>query len=549
MFLLAMLACHGPDVRNEAIEMRDGAGLATDVYLPRGDGPFPVVLTRTPYGRWMGRLLSRDLEQQGYALVAQDTRGRGASEGVDCVFRCEGDGELQDGFDTLSWIDAQPWSDGHVVSWGPSALGIAQYLTAPTGAPGLAGIDVSVATGNFYEDAVLPGGAYRQSLVEGWLEAQGSLFFLDEVALHLEDPAWWAPTKATDDVDQVEVPGLHVAGWYDIFLAGTLNMFVGIQEQGGEGARGQQRLVVGPWTHVSMNVRAQGELRYPEGAEGPVIPVTELEKALRDHVAPSAEGPQASVDWADVPAVQYYVMGDVDDPEAPGNAWREAEAWPISAAPTRWHLRADGSLSEACPADGEGETAYVSDPLDPVPTVCGANLNIAAGPCDQAELDARADVLVFETPVLDAPMEVTGPLRARLHLSLDQVDTDLILRVSDVYPDGRAMLLLDGAARVASREDLFSLAPVEPGAPIALDVQLAPTSVVLNAGHRLRLAVSSSSAPRYAVNRNTGLPLFDMLEGEPLPVTVSLRHEAGAASYLELPMPEREAGDVTVCGD
>ena len=108
MFLLAMLACHGPDVRNEAIEMRDGAGLATDVYLPRGDGPFPVVLTRTPYGRWMGRLLSRDLEQQGYALVAQDTRGRGASEGVDCVFRCEGDGELQDGFDTLSWIDAQP---------------------------------------------------------------------------------------------------------------------------------------------------------------------------------------------------------------------------------------------------------------------------------------------------------------------------------------------------------------------------------------------------------------------------------------------------------
>ncbi|MCB9742618.1 MAG: CocE/NonD family hydrolase [Alphaproteobacteria bacterium] len=547
MLILALLACNAPDLRDERVEMRDGATLATDVWLPRGEGPFPVVVTRTPYGRWMGRFIRKDLNDDGYALVAQDTRGRGDSEGVDCVFLCEGDGALQDGFDTLSWIDQQSWSDGHVVSWGPSALGIAQYLTAPTDPPGLVGMLPSVATGDFFDDAILPGGVYRESLIEGWLSAQGSLFFIDEVEGHLDDPAFWEPGDALSDVDRIDVPALHVGGWYDIFLAGTVDMFVATQAGGAEGARGQQRLVLGPWTHGGLGARAQGELIYPASAEGPELAIAELERALRDAVAPSPSGPHAAVAWEDTPAVQYYVMGDVDDPEAPGNEWRTADAWPVPAAASRWHLRADGALTEACPGEGEGELAYVADPLDPAPSVCGANLNIQAGPCDQAEVDARADVLSFETEALAAPMEITGPLSARLYLSLDQVDADLIVRVSDVYPDGRVMLLLDGAARVASREDVFALHPVEPGERFALDVALAPTSVVLNTGHRLRVSISSASAPRWGVNRNNGLPLFEMREGEALPVTVSVLHEAGAASYVELPLPARDPTDVTTC--
>lgn len=535
--ILASSPCFAAPTSTVAVAMRDGVQLATDVYVPDGPGPFPVVVMRTPYDRASGTGTGDALRDAGVATVVQDMRGRFDSQGTDCIFRCDGD----DGFDTLAWVEQQSWCNGRVVTWGGSALGIVQYMAAVHAPPVLDAMWADVATPSAFEHMLFQGGAFRQSMIEGWLQGQGSEFFLQDLAAHPFDDGFYDPVQTSDRFSLVTVPAVHYGGWYDIFGQGTIDAFVGYQHEGGAGAKGKQKLVMGPWTHA-INTVAAGELVYPDNASGvPGGSDEMLVTWLLYHLGLNPD--PAGVDA--IPAVQYYVMGDVGDPGAPGNEWRSANDWPVPAAPVRMHLHPDGTLSESCPSTDGGTTGYSYDPLDPTPTIGGANLLIPAGPMDQSAVEARPDVITFTTPVLTAPMEITGRVKAFLWVETDVVDTDVVVRMTDVHPDGRSMLVLDGVLRLGYRNGAKALAPMTPGEPELVAVDLWSTSIILNAGHRLRVSITSSNAPRFWPNPNDGTTYGQV--SNPVVANVAILHDAAHASYIELPDPNRPEDAINVC--
>lgn len=542
LWVMVVVGC-SPARFTEMVPMRDGTRLATDVHLPPGVDRASAVLVRTPYGRSDVALLAPGLNAAGAVVVAQDLRGRFDSEGVDRVFTTDGAGALQDGVDTLAWIVDQPWSSGLVGTYGDSAEGIVQYLTAAADPEGLAVMHAGVATPDLYTDAMFQGGVRRYALSHNWLEEQGSLHFEAELERHPFLDDFWDSSESSDQVAAVDVPAVHQGGWFDIFLDGTIRAFTGAQTRGGEGARGRQKLVVGPWTHAGGWSADQGELQFPDNAAQ--SPAGSFLDVMFDHYL-QLEHPGIDGHPDDLAAVHYYTMGDVDDPAAPGNEWRTADAWPPPAAAVRLHLQAGGGLAEACPAP-EPTTAYVFDPSDPAPTICGPNLTLEAGPCDQRPVEARADVVVFETVALPQPLEITGPVTAHLFVGIDQPDADVVVRLSDVYPDGRSMGITEGVLRLATRGSQTSLSPLAPEEVVHAEVDLWHTSLVLAPGHRLRVAITSSSWPRYAVNQHNGLPYPASVQGEGPPVAVQLHHDEAHASYLELPDPTRSPDSVIRC--
>lgn len=530
----------------EWIEMRDGTRLAASVYVPKGEGPYPAVLVRTPYGRDAERFLASRYVSRDVAVVVQDLRGRFDSEGANAAFTTDGLGDLRDGYDTCAWVIEQPWSNGVIVSTGGSALGITQYLGAAAGCPGLVAISAEAATPNVYSDGVFQDGVHRHALSNGYLELIDNPQFAENFPAHPLEDEFWDPVQTSDHFGEVQVAGIHIGGWYDIFLRGTIDAYSGYQHDGGEGARGRQHLVIGPWAHRELVLPEDGGLRFPEQADTPVeLPdAGSMAGAVLGHYL---DRPEGEVAFSDVPTVSYYVMGDPDDPEAPGNAWRTAQDWPIPAAPVRWHFGPGGELAEACPASGTSTTTYVFDPKDPTPTLCGNNMTIPGGPCDHREVEARDDNISFETPPLEAPMEITGKLLAHLFVDVDQVDTDLMVRLTDVYPDGRSMLIADGALRLASRNSTRSLDFIEPGEIVEATVDLWSTSIIVNRGHRVRVGVTSSNWPRFSVNANNGLDYPYGSDGELRSATISLHHDAAHPSYIELPDPNRTEESITQC--
>lgn len=502
----------------------------------------------TPYGRAGSSDVARDYSAIDLAVVVQDMRGRGDSKGRDSVYRADGDGMLQDGFDTFNWIRKQPWAHGSIATFGGSALGIVQYIQATAQPPGLAFLHASAATANLYDDIYFPGGVFRQKLAVQWLQDQGIMWFLDDIEAHPYKDDFWDVLQAGDHWDRLQVPGLHIGGWFDIFTQGTIDAFLGYQHQGGPGARGNQKLIMGPWIHAAFHQQQQGELRFPENARHAPYPVGEALNTLLEHTL-KTRWSSVPEHPASIPSVQYYVMGDVDDPQAPGNRWRAAADWPPPAALGRFYLQPDGGLSEDCPSSRKSRSSWRYDPSKPVKTMCGSNLYLEAGPCDHRANEAREDVVTFTSEPLAEPLEITGALKAKLRMSIDQPDTDVVVWISDVYPDGRSMLITDGAARLAARGSTSGITPIAEGEIVDVEVDLLSTSIVLNTGHRLRVALSSSNSPRFLANRNNGLPFGKMQKGPALPVTVTMHHEASNRSYIEVPLPERAQGDVVTCAD
>jgi putative CocE/NonD family hydrolase len=304
----------------------------------------------------------------------------------------------------------------------------------------------------------------------------------------------------TTRYDSVNVPILHVGGWHDIFIQGILNAFTGIQEHGGPAAAGDQNLIVGPWTHAIVSDQC-GELSFPGSQAIDLVTLT--------------------VDWFDrwlkgadnsinsLPAIQYYMMGDADQPEGPGNRWINADAWPPPAEETRFHLRGGGALTLESPFATESPDSFLFDPEDPVPTIGGRNLpenDIPAGSYDQGSVESRPDVLVYTTDPLMDSLAVAGRVRVDLWVSSDGLDTDFTAKLCDVYPDGRSMLVADGIIQARHRLSLETETFLVPGEVTGMSVDLWSTAVVFAPGHRIRLSVSSSNHPRFEVNPNTGEP-------------------------------------------
>ena len=531
--------------KDVAIPLRDGVLTYGDVYRPLDGPPAPVVLVRTPYDKEVGVAAVGVLPQwlklaeRGYVVVVQDVRGRFSSEGVFYPFANEG----PDGFDSVAWAAAQPWSNGRVGLLGASYFGATTLLAAREMPPGLACIVPIITADDYHAGWAYQGGAFELGFMGLWGAGLAAMQFLradcpvppearkrllaaladpagmlnhtpvatmpgmsePEIApfwadwtAHHADTGYWQQWRIADAHAQMAVPSFHIGGWFDIFLAGTLRNYQGLAATG----NAPQKLLIGPWAHTNYD-RYLGALEFgPTGAAAFAGVIADINHWLDRHL----RGDEAAQTG---PAVRYFLMG--------ANEWRNDTTWPPTGARRAlWYLhsggaanslRGDGLLSREAPTVAELADTFLYDPARPTPTG-GGNLLMAAirqpGPWDQREIEQRDDVLVYTSPPLAAPLTVVGPVRVRLYAATDGPDTDWTAKLVDVYPDGRAVNLCDGVIRARYRGSRQEPVLLEPGEVYAYDIDLVATANRFPAGHRLRLEVSSANFPRFDRNTNTG---------------------------------------------
>jgi putative CocE/NonD family hydrolase len=520
--------------QNVSAKMRDGVTLRADVYRPKADGKFPVLLVRTPYDKTSEMDFGLKGAARGYVVISQDVRGRFASEGEFYTFK----NESLDGYDTVEWAAALPYSNGKVGMFGGSYVGATQMLAAIAKPPHLAGICPTVTASNYHDGWTYQGGAFEQWFNESWstrlamntmrrrVEESNALagtktlpltdfevmaapsavgiapYFKDWLA-HPSFDAYWKQWSIEDRYGDIQVPVLSFAAWYDIFLGGSLKNYQRLKTEGGtDAAKRGQRLVVYVGGHAGGPENRQvGSVDF-----GEKLPVDQDEMTLRWYdsifkgVANGVEKEKP---------VKIFVMGK--------NEWRDEDDWPLARAKsTKYYLHSNGganglggngSLSVAAPGEEKADQ-YVYDPSDAVPTIggplcCGA-LPTGIGPEDQRPAEGRADVLLFTTPAFEKDFEVTGPVTLDLYVSSSAVDTDFTGMLVDVWPNGFAQNLTSGILRMRYRNSQEKAELANPGEMYHVTVDLWATSNVFLAGHKLRLDVSSSNFPRFDRNLNTG---------------------------------------------
>jgi uncharacterized protein len=577
---------------NAPASMRDGTILRADIYRPAEGGPFPVLLVRTPYGEPMVRSAPvLPAIDAGLAVVLQHCRGTGTSDGDFTPFENEPD----DGVDTIEWCARQPWCNGRVGMYGPSYLGMVQFAAAVQAPQALKCLLPVVAPADYYGGLAYRQGALQLGQMLGWYTlksaqtlqyraAAGEDVSADMRALlrHMNGmvadyrllpareapvvsrilPAWqqWLDHEQRDAFwdglsyaarrDRITTPALHVGGWFDLFLGGTLDNFQTLSRSAATArARRNQALLIGPWTHGDVTGTA-GELNFGMLASAQAIGLEQQQIAfLRTFLADGAHDEPDEQDERDArdapgwhgPRVRLFVMGD--------NVWRDEDDWPLARTQwTRWYLHPAGSLSPEPPQPGAPASHFRYDPADPVPTVGGATL-INGGPDggvswmggarDQREIEARADVLSFTGEVLDGDLEVTGPLQVTLHAATSAADTDFTAKLVDVWPDGRAMGVTDGIVRARYRDGTGQAKPITPGSVCEYPIDLIATSQVFRTGHRIRVDVSSSNFPCFDRNPGNGAPAATATERDFVVAEQTICHDGGHPSYITLPVIPR----------
>jgi uncharacterized protein len=560
--------------KNVPIKTRDGVVLRSDVYRPVGEERCPVLLGRTHYGKdaWGEWIDPPRTAGQGYVVVVNDMRGQFASEGEFDPFRTD----IDDSYDVVEWCAAQPWSDGNVGMFGSSSGGFVQLLAAVSQPPHLVAIAPmqtwsSFGRGNVYD----PGGGY--TMLQWWALLQANidpehrlgedradyerlrvaaaraqheisawyrhLPLTDFPPLprelapwyhrwleHPDDDEYWATLDVTTQYQRIRTPALHLVGWFDRFSVGSLRNYAGILERGATPeARAHAKLVIGPWPHGVPVRTTSGDRHF-----GPAASVDARALVLRwyDHWLKGID-----TGMLDEPAVRLYVLGE--------EVWRDEAQWPPARArSTSFYLRSGGHANtragdgvlDTDPPGAEPADAYVYDPGDPTPSVAG-RVARPDGPADQGPIEDREDVLVFSTPPLTEDVEVSGPVVARLWASSSAADTDWVVKLCDVFPDGYVMRLCDGMIRARYRHSQSRPAPLEPGRVEEYRIDLLPTSNLFRRGHRIRVEVASANFPAFDRNTNTGNPLGADRAG--VPAIQHLHHDAERPSHIVLPIIPR----------
>jgi predicted acyl esterase len=484
------------------IPMRDGKKLSAYLYFPEGKGPWPAVFEQR-YNDVRGagtRKAAARIAASGYVVAMVNFRGTYQSQGTWVGYRALGWGELQDGYDTCEWLATQPWSTGKVGTFGSSQGGFAQNFLAVAGPPHLV-CQYMVDTGlSLFQEGYRIGGTTRperfKALDKVCHDPADNRKLMEEWFRHPTYDDYWKAEDCSLHFDKMNVPCFTIGSWYDFMNQGSIDSFVGRQHKGGPNSRGKQQLVIGPWLHGRLNkTNKVGDLVYPENASWP-----EEEHMVKwfDHWL---KGKENKVE-TDVP-VRYYVMGAVGEKGAPGNVWQSAGDWPPGAESTLYYFREDGKLSTEAPRATTGSMSYKSDPLHPM-EIPGTSF---PGAKDARPFEKQSEVQTFTTEPLAKPVEWTGRVRVELHVSSTAKDTDFIVRVSDVYPDGRSILLIDYPIRARYRDGFDREVLMEPGKIYKMVFNIGWVSQVFNTGHRIRVAVASTGAPLYEPNPQTGKPL------------------------------------------
>ena len=523
--------------RHVMIPMRDGTRLSAYLYFPPGAGPWPVLYEqryadlRAPSSRQNFAKLARG----GYVVCAENFRGSQRSEGQWVGYRALGWGELQDGYDTVEWLAAQPWSTGKVGTFGSSQAGFAQNFLAVARPPHLAA-QYMIDTGlSLFHEGYRIGGAARPERFKQMESVcrvpEHNRELMKEWFSHPHFDAYWQAEDCSRHFDKMDVPCFTIGSWYDFMCVGSIESYIGRQHRAGPGSRGHQQLLIGPWLHGRFKeTNKAGQMEYPENAKFPMD-----DHMLRwfDH---HLKGINNGADKDNT--VRYYVMGPLKEPRTVGNEWRTATDWPIPAQATPYFLAADGQLGAAAPMTEEqadnkaSRTTFLADPLKPNKIPAGG----FPGAADARDFENQAEVRTFTTPPLTEDVEWTGKVRAELFVSSTAPDTDFIVRVSDVYPDGRSILIIDYIRRARYREGFEQERMLVPGqvTPVTFDVGW--LSQIFAKGHRIRVTVASTGAPFYEPNPNTGEPVTIEPPARTAVATNAVWHSKQHASRIIAPV-------------
>jgi len=575
---------------------RDGVVLATDVYRPEGDGPFPTLVYRVRGGRSSafiaGFMLLNPLDavERGYAVVVQEVRGRAGSQDRWQPFVRERD----DSEDCLDWVLEQPWCDGRLGSYGTAYSAVGALQMAALGREELKAV-VVIGTGADYHDGWIytsgafelgwnvywvymtlsesirrlpvdeatraelkarharaiieaPAMAARLPLRDHPLLTEGGDTQLHEWLDHPDYDDYWSAVDLLPHVGRMRTPVLSLVGWWDNFLSSQLDLYRAMSERSPEPARSGHRLVIGPWEHcnyvMGLSTNRTGDVEFgPEAGCGVAV-----------------SGPLA-LDWFDrwvcghetgpAGGVRYWQVG-----ARPGDGeWRDVDAWPPAHTEERWFLHSDGAantssgdgtLSTEPPDANAPADTFTYDPADPTPTVGGKTLMPTiqrAGIEDRASVEERADVLCFTSAPLDGSLAVGGPIRVELWASSTAVDTDFTAHLVDVDEHGYCAGVAEGIVRARYRQSVKQRAPLlTAGEPTSFTIDLWDLAYTFDTGHRLRLEISSSNFPRFDRNLNTAagadpaVPFGSEGLDEAVVAQQTILHTAGFPSCVVLPV-------------
>jgi putative CocE/NonD family hydrolase len=589
--------------QNYMMPARDGVLLATDIYRPKGDGRLPVVLHRTPYDKSAAATvtIASFFARHGYIAIVQDTRGRHRSQGVFSKYYKY---DAYDGYDAIAWAAKLPYSNGKVGMWGTSYAAHTQADASKLNPPGLATLVLNMGgMSNAWNHSVRYDGAFemgrqltwawdqilqdtqdpvvRQMLtkekVTDWYSALPLRKGLSPLAVAPNYEGYYLEEATQSDYDEhwkgiglnweefygqtADVPMLHIGGWFDIYLRGTIQNYRSLSER----KKSPMRLMIGPWTHHGNTETFAGDVDF--GAEAAIGAFdTDFHLGWFDHFL---KGMTNGVE-KEAP-VRFFVMGTGDGHKETagrlfhGGYWASARQWPpAETRVTAYYMHADGSLTTRAPEASEHEsTVYTFDPAHPVPTIGGGvSRRLKDGAYNQRErpdfpgsrapylpLRSRSDVVVFETQPLAEDVALVGPIRVELFAASTGVDTDFTAKLVDVYPpnpsfpQGFDMNLTDGIIRARYRGGALRQQLMEPGKVYQFVIQPFDTANVFKRGHRIRVDISSSNFPRFDVNPNTGEPLG--MNRNQMAVRNSIYHSPKFASRIMLPietaMPKQEA--------
>lgn len=544
------------------VSMRDGINLATDIILPKGKNSqkFPAILIRTCYNKNSNRSIWERYARRGYAVVVQDCRGREASEGEWMPFV----NESEDGDDTISWIAAQPWSDGGVGMLGGSYLGYVQWAAAASGNPHLKALVSQVTAGSPFTDLPRRGGCLESGILAwSFMVAEketdplacvrtdwDSLLrhrpikdipaaalgkpipFFDEWMAHPDNDGFWKRAAWEDKADSIDVPALYISGWFDDDGPGTTMAWEMNQKRG----RKHQKMILGPWLHKTNSTRKVHTLKLPPNALR--YDLDALYVGWFDHFLKGINN-QAE----DGPAVRYYMLG--------GGQWKTSDCWPPKeAVMTPFYLTAapDGAPKEGtltgCPEGKQTALSFCYDPADPFPYVIDVSENECAVPGDYAEAEKREDVLLFTSSILTHPVAIAGDVYACLKAASSCTDTDWVVRLTDVEPQKgceqetavRSLRLSDGILRARYRHSYDRPQPLIPDEPDFFHIRMTRIAHTFQKGHRIRISVTSSADNLCFANSNTGGD--EALAIDLIPARQTVFTGGSDGSYIKLPVLE-----------
>jgi uncharacterized protein len=560
--------------RGVRCRLSDGVELVSDHYYPPGTGPNPTLLMRQPYGRDIASTVVYAhpswFARHGYNVVIQDVRGRGDSSGEFYPFRHE----ARDGAETIAWLHSRPETNGRLGMYGFSYQGMTQLLAAAEQPEGLVCIAPGMTAHNLYHGWFYHNGALRLASTLGWglqmlktdarrkqlreasdkleqawanLASQtGVLPFRSHPALHGDDLSeeslpqyvldwfdhpepgeYWSAMDVSQSLDRILVPALHLSGWYDTYLKGSIDCFVTLSHHAGSDlARQNQYLVAGPWVHIPWGDRV-GTANFGEEA---LLDTDSLMLRWFNHWL------KDSGEFSHEPKVRHFVQGE--------SRWRSADAYPEDASYALYphsagkanSRKGNGALTTIVPDSDEPWDVFVYDPE--VPVLAPGGPAALCGQFDQAALELGNNILVYTTAPLARPLRVFGTPRVEIFCATSSAHTDLTAKLVRVRTDGVAEFLCIGIARSSH---LFSPTNYSADQIHSWRFSLEPTSCLFATGERIRLEIASSAFPLYDRNPGTAVPSGRATSWDWQRSTQILHHTSQYRSALYLPVSEAQA--------